>query len=312
MPAPKILLAGAVSLLAACSPTLQTAPPTVPAGRAAPQPTAPLVSPESQELRAHYAQVEARLRSRDLLRTDGGGVDTPFTSDMLARNFKRIALHEEFSSVGGQFMARETASKLRRWEIPVRVSVEFRGVIPEAQRQADRRSVTSFVNRLSRVTDHPIAVTTTATPNFHVFIVDELARRGLADRLREIIPSISPAAISAVTDLPRSSYCLVFAWDPDDDGSYAKAVAVIRAEHPTLLRQSCIHEEIAQGLGLSNDNPSVRPSVFNDDEEFGLLTRHDEQLLGILYDPRLRPGMMADQAMPIVTKIARERLDGAG
>lgn len=312
MRAPNLLLAGAVSLLAACDAPIETAaPPTVPAGRAAPQPQAPLVSPQSQELRAHYARVEERLVSQDLLRTDGGGPDTPFTADMLARNFERIALHEEYSTAGASFVARETPSKLRRWDKPVHVSVEFRGVIPEAQRQADRRSITSFVNRLSRVTRHPVTVTNTGTPNFHVFIVDEIARRGLGDRLREIIPSISPAAITAVTNLPRSSYCLVFAWDPEDDGTYSKAVAVIRAEHPTLLRQSCIHEELAQGLGLSNDNPLVRPSVFNDDEEFGLLTRHDEQLLGILYDPRLRPGMLADEARPIVTKIARERVGGA-
>jgi hypothetical protein len=43
---------------------------------------------------------------------------------------------------------------------------------------------------------------------------------------------------------------------------------VIRAEHPDLLRLSCLHEEIAQGLGLPNDSPRARPSIFNDDEEF--------------------------------------------
>jgi hypothetical protein len=91
--------------------------------------------------------------------------------------------------------------------------------------------------------------------------------------------------------MPRSTYCLVVAWDPDDDGGYEKAVAVIRSEHPDLLRLSCIHEEMAQGMGLSNDSPDARPSIFNDDEEFALLTPHDEMLLRILYDPRLRPGM---------------------
>jgi hypothetical protein len=58
-----------------------------------------------------------------------------------------------------------------------------------------------------------------------------------------------------------------------NSGAYTRAVAVVRAEHPDLLRQSCIHEEIAQGLGLPNDSPAARPSIFNDDEEFALLTR---------------------------------------
>ena len=50
----------------------------------------------------------------------------------------------------------------------------------------------------------------------------------------------------------------------------------------------------------------ARPSIFNDDDEFALLTRHDELLLEMLYDPRLRPGMTAAEAMPIVRVMAAE------
>ena len=31
-------------------------------------------------------------------------------------------------------------------------------------------------------------------------------------------------------------------------------------DDPDLLRLSCMHEEIAQGLGLANDSPLARPS----------------------------------------------------
>jgi hypothetical protein len=110
--------------------------------------------------------------------------------------------------------------------------------------------------------------------------------------------------------MPRSTYCLVFAWDPNDDGAYEKAVAVIRSEHPDLLRLSCIHEEMAQGMGLANDSPEARPSIFNDDEEFALLTQHDEKLLAILYDPRLTAGMSAADAMPVVREIASVMVAG--
>ena len=93
-------------------------------------------------------------------------------------------------------------------------------------------------------------------------------------------------------------------------GVYAKAVAVVRAEHPPLLRQSCYHEELAQGLGLPNDSPKARPSIFNDDEEFAFLTTQDELLLRMLYDQRLHPGMTAAEGRPIVERIARELLAG--
>ena len=83
---------------------------------------------------------------------------------------------------------------------------------------------------------------------------------------------------------------------------------MIRAELPQRLRTSCVHEELAQGRGLANDSPDARPSIFNDDEEFALLTRHDELLLKILYDPRLRPGMPRAEAEPIVRRIAAELL----
>ena len=85
---------------------------------------------------------------------------------------------------------------------------------------------------------------------------------------------------------------------------------LVKAEHPDLLRLSCIHEEVAQAMGLANDSPQARPSIFNDDEEFALLTRHDELLLKMLYDPRLKLGMTPAEARPTVQRIAREYLGG--
>ncbi len=75
------------------------------------------------------------------------------------------------------------------------------------------------------------------------------------------------------------------------------------------MRKSCIHEEIAQGLGLANDSPEARPSIFNDDDEFALLTIHDEMLLTMLYDPRPAIGMSVEQARPVIKELAREQTD---
>jgi len=136
--------------------------------------------------------------------------------------------------------------------------------------------------------------------------VNEDERRAAGPVLRDLVPGIGDLAIDTIATMPRSTFCLVFAFSQGDAPTYARAVAVIRAEHPPLLRLSCLHEELAQGMGLANDSPRARPSIFNDDEEFALLTRHDELLLKMLYDPRLRPGMGAGQARPIIAEIARE------
>ena len=61
-------------------------------------------------------------------------------------------------------------------------------------------------------------------------------------------------------------------------------------------------------MGLTNDSPAARPSIFNDDDEFALLTTHDEMLLAMLYDNRLSIGISAEQARPIVRQMAREQL----
>lgn len=267
----------------------------------------PVRTAESRDLAGYYKSVENGLVAQGLLRRDGGGPDVPFNSRNLVENFVRIALFEEYTASGGRIVARETASRIHRWDQPVQFKVTFGDTVPADQRAKDSRNIGSYVARLSRLTNRPMRLVSEA-PNFHVFVVNESERRALGPELRRILPGISNAVVNAVTDMPRSTFCLVFASDPGDSGRYDKAVAVIRGEHPDLLRLSCIHEELAQGLGLANDSPAARPSIFNDDEEFGLLTNHDEMLLKMLYDPRIRAGMDAGKARAVAEQIAAELL----
>ncbi|WP_172297417.1 DUF2927 domain-containing protein [Pseudoruegeria sp. HB172150] len=297
-------------VLSGCDNVLLTSPPpaTRPEAPVEADPVEP--SEESRELAAYFARVEADLKAQGLLRTDGGGPDTPFSERQLVENFIRIALYEEFANIGGRLVPQQTESRLHRWNEPVRMQVNFGATVPEDQREIDRRSIASYAARLSRVSGLPITMTNGRNANYHVFVVNEDERRNIGPELRKIIPDISQGAISTVENMRRSTFCLVFARDARDDGSYTQAVAVIRGEHPDLLRLSCFHEELAQGLGLSNDSPKARPSIFNDDEEFGLLTTHDEMLLQMLYDPRMRSNMTEQEARPVAEVIAAELLGG--
>lgn len=303
------LLAAAAFGLAACDPLPPSSNPPAPrpVRPNAPAPEAPNAA--SGALSQYYARVQQQLLTQGLLRTDGGGPDAPFSARQLADNFERIALYEEYTNIGGRLVAQQTASRLRRWEGPVRISLEFGASIPETQRAKDSASVAKYVARLGRVTGHPIRMTSSGA-NFHVLVMNENERGNLDDLLRARIPGISQAALNSVRNIDRSTYCLVFAIDARNDGAYTQAVALIRGEHPDLLRRSCIHEELAQGLGLANDSPQARPSIFNDDEEFALLTTHDEYLLRILYDARLRAGMTAGEARDIARAIAEELIGG--
>ena len=304
-----ILLTG-VALLAGCDLTTGAVPPPA----ALPRPETPAISaPDtgaSAELADYYSRVQTGLLSQGLLRTDPGGPDTPFTARDLVRDFLKIAFYEEYVDTGGALVARENQSRMHRWSVPVTLSVDFGASVPADRRAKDTAEVSRFVAQMARASGHPIRHVAAGSGSFRVFIVNEDERRTLGPMLRRIVPNISQTAVNTVVNLPRSTYCLAFAIDPEGDGTYSNAIAVIRAEHPDLLRASCIQEELSQGMGLSNDYALARPSIFNDDEEFGFLTTHDELLLKMLYDKRLRPGMTEAEARPIVETIAAELMGG--
>lgn len=303
------LLLGTTLLLAGCAEVdgLLATRAAVPAPPRPPQ-VREGISPESAEIAAYYARVERGHRTRGLLRIDGGGPDVPFDADKLARTFMAVAFSREFTDIGPMLVRRETDSMLHRWESPVRFEPIFGASVEDTQRAEDRASIRRFAARLNRATGHPVSYVERGG-NFRVLVLSEEERRVSGPLLRRLIPGIGPQEIDLIQNLDRESYCVVVAADPKDDGVLTKAVAIIRAELPPLLKLSCFHEELAQGLGLTNDSPEARPSIFNDDDEFGRLTAMDELMLGMLYDDRLRPGMDADTARPLVRDLARDRYD---
>ena len=264
-------------------------------------------SARSQALKAYYAKVETDLLARGLLRTDGGGPDTPVTPDMLARNFENIVFYDEYARGAGLRRSSGRAGGLRRWDIPVRVGLEFGASVPDTIRQGDTATVNAYVARLADASGHTITTTGPRRANFHVLVMGADDRAELLDRVRDIIPGASRATLGLFRNTPREIHCLVVAFsDESNSNAYRTAIAMVRAEHPDLLRESCYHEEIAQGLGLANDSPEARPSIFNDDDEFALLTSHDEALLSMLYNPALSIGMSLESARPTIKSLARE------
>jgi hypothetical protein len=266
------------------------------------EPAAPVSAPSARSaaLREYYTGLQNARLTGGLLRTDGGGPDTPYTDTMLVRNFARIALEEEYVRGAGLRPSGGADSRIKKWLQPVRMVAEFGPSVPVDQAVTDRNALIAYARRLASVTNHPVSVETEA-PNFHVLFVGVEDLPLVAPRVRALVPDANARILALFDRLPRSIHCLVLAFSREPGGyEYGTAIAVIRAEHPDLMRLSCIHEEVAQGLGLANDSPLARPSIFNDDDEFALLTRHDADLLTLLYDPALRPGMTPEEALRIV------------
>jgi hypothetical protein len=297
---------GCICALAACDLVAPVTPVLTPKSRLA-APVTPVVvaqatSEQSAALRSQLRAVQSSQLTNGLLRQDGGGPDTPFDADMLVRNFKRLAFFNEYFTPG---VPQGVPGQLRRWDKPIRFEVQFGASVPTSQRREDRADVAAYAQRLSRLTNHPISMSGPA--NFYVLFVSEDDRAETIDALVGRLPGVRAKSLASLRNLSPDIYCAVATYSERAGSSvYNSAVAVIRAENPDLLRLSCIHEELAQAMGLANDSPEARPSIFNDDDEFALLTSHDERLLQMLYDPRLRAGMTLSQADPILRVIANE------
>lgn len=285
----------------------------MPATATKPSETTPSLerSAESMRLQSYYASVQARLQSQGLLRTDGGGPDTPFTAQTLVEDFERIALYDEYTIRNGRFVAQQTPSYLRRWQQPIRIGIIFGEKVDMETRAKDRQNVTNYAARLSRLTGVPISVTNN-NPNFHMLFMYRDDQKKVGPVLRSRIPDLTSVVVDEIVASPRNTFCVAYAFsDERNANAYTSAIILVKAEHSDLMRLSCIHEEMAQAMGLANDSPTARPSIFNDDEEFALLTRHDELLLKMLYDRRLRLGMTPLQARPLLPAIAEDVLKGS-
>ncbi|WP_345741720.1 DUF2927 domain-containing protein [Epibacterium ulvae] len=291
----------AMATLVGCAPLAPPPTSLVPQSRP-PQlarPAPPSVA--SAELAQFYRGLEQDLLTRGLLRRDGGGPDTPYSDEDLLRNFETIAFFDEHFRQG-----LGSSGALSRWQDPVRFEPVFGPSISAEQQKTDRAALTRYTQRLNRVTGHPMS-NVTQDGNFKVIYAGLDDRRFVQKQITSHLPGIDTVQLSSLLDAPRLYYCIVIAGGPSEAPfAYTNAVALIRSEHPARTREACLHEEVAQGLGLRNDSPKARPSIFNDDDEFARLTSHDETLLRILYDSRLTPGMNPEAARPLLLDILNE------
>ncbi|MFQ6549303.1 DUF2927 domain-containing protein [Aestuariibius sp. 2305UL40-4] len=250
----------------------------------------------NSSLGQYYAHLQAQLLSAGRLRTDARPYDAPITASGLTNNFAEIAMRHEYGGSG--------AKPLVRWETPVAYSVTFGASVGQSQRISDHTVIAETFATIAHATGHPVHAARGAA-NFQVLVVGQSDLPGVADHLKRTAPELSRSDLMAIKRMPRNHLCKVIAVPHGDlRQGYRRVVAIIRAEHAPRMRASCIAEELAQGMGLPNDCESARPSIFNDDEEFAVLTDHDKMLLRILYSGHLRSGMRRNEVVPIVSALS--------
>ena len=119
-------------------------------------------------------------------------------------------------------------------------------------------------------------------------------------------------AIGLDSEPGESPFCVIFKRGVADDGSLfdVQMLASPLLEGDQLLK--CFYEDISQALGVWHDLALTRESMYRSEAENGQWpkpTWHDVIMLRTLYDPRIKPGMHEDQAMPLVRVIIAELLE---
>lgn len=260
-------------------------------------------------------------RSVGRMRDDPAPLDAPFDNPTLARNFRTIAFDVERDpfATGEARGASAGARILRRWQGPVRWAV-YADPFEQARVRPLVHDLSARLAALTRLDVRAIGEpgARPAPANLQVWIVPDRI-----EPLLDAFPADAPESADAghivrarIADFIRTWYgataspCAAQFFNVDrpsvEAGTILGALVLIRSGLPDALLRSCIEEELTQAMGLPNDDVAVRPSIFNDGKEFGVLTAHDELLLRILYDPRLEPGMTPGTAMPVVRQIIAE------
>lgn len=251
--------------------------------------------------RADYAEINAlerEYRAAGLLRSDRDPPGIWVDNRQLARNFREIMFYDEYDFEDGAYVARRTPKLLHKWSGPVTYRLAGETITNE-----DRAHLQQVVSRVRRASGLEISPDE-EDPTILMLLLTRHERNALGRALaRRDGENAFNKDLRA--DLGET-LCAAYPLEDPESGVESGYIIVIPAELRGLWRRGCIEEEFGQAFGPSADFADARPSVFNDDEEFALLTAHDELLLRILYDPRLRTGMTETEGMPIVKQIIAE------
>ncbi len=182
----------------------------------------------------------------------------------------------------------------RRWSWSSPPGFALEGGTPE-----DRAEALRLLGRLEGLTGLRFAERKGEGAALRIRFLDPEARRRDALRARDF------RALRRLWAEDSGVFCLALG-ETDEAGALVRAEVLLKAEAGPARRRSCLAEELGQAMGLFNDAATRGPSVFDDDDRHAFWTAQDEALLRLLYDPRLTPGMSAEEAAPLVREIAKE------
>jgi len=254
---------------------------------------------------ARRPAVSCLLAAALLLACRGGpapAAEATLTNEEILRGFEKVAFNVEEGAW--------SRPGITKWRRPVLIAVGGEGFEPYLG------FIEAKVEELAFVTRHEIRLVSVDKANtlvvFTRSVVDDVATRHR--RLFGELFDQDPRRIDAKVAALRASNTLCYfgsAIGPEDSNGGGYEIEFARIFISTTIPREhllhCVMEEMAQMMGLFNDSVSLRHSIFNDLNNFQVaLPEHDQMLLRVLYDHRIRPGMAREEALPIARRILQE------
>jgi hypothetical protein len=87
------------------------------------------------------------------------------------------------------------------------------------------------------------------------------------------------------------------------DGSIVRAVSFIIVDQGDDVFLDCAYHELLHAFGLSNHDQRNPWTTLNQDRMVGYLSVYDRDLLTLLYDPRIRPGMTQKRVRAVLPDV---------
>jgi hypothetical protein len=198
------------------------------------------------------------------------------------------------TAFGAELHLSDAVDRIRKFEGPVRVHVESRA-------RPDRRAQVSRViaDIRSRVQHLDIALAERkADANLLLVLVHDR-------HLIRTIGRIHGRERALLIDRMLAPQCLS-SFSRDASFRIRRADVIIVADAGELTFLDCLYEELLQALGPMSDTTAVPWTMFNDDVRLGYFGIYDQYILNILYDPRIRPGMGADEVRALLPQVLPE------
>jgi DUF2927 family protein len=207
-----------------------------------------------------------------------------FTDAEIADGFFRTAFGAELHLAGA-------VNRIRKFDVPVRIHIDNRA---RPDRRADVTTVVADIR--TRVQHLDIAVADSVDDaNVVVTLVrDRDLGRAInriygRDRARLIQRSLVPQCLSS--------------FRKDEAFRIIRSDVLVVADAGDFVFYDCLYEELLQALGPINDTNAVPWTMFNDEVQMGFFDVYDQYILNILYDPRVRPGMAADEVKAVLPQV---------